>query len=197
MASNSEFIYIFTNPCMPDWIKVGKTKNVKQRLADLDCTAVPLPFECYAYLEVPADLVFKVESGLHKILGRSLDQKKEFFYAKPDTILSYFLYVEGFNNAFHLVVSPDLESGQDKKIASNTNFEMLQIPVGSKLYLTSNPEVFCTVADSTNQVSYEGETWSISGLACELLHRSVSGYRAFMFEDETLWDRRQRLHPGL
>lgn len=197
MASKSEFIYIFTNPCMPDWIKVGKTKNVKRRLSELDCTAVPLPFECYAYLEVPADLVFKVESGLHKILGRSLDQKKEFFRTNADTVLDYFRNIEGFNNAFHLVLHPDLESRQDKKIASSTNFEMLQIPLGSKLYLVNNPEIFCTVSDSFNQVTYAGESWSISGLACHLLDRSVSGYQAFMFEDETLWARRQRLHPGL
>lgn len=191
--ADSEFVYILTNPCMPDWIKVGKAKNVNRRLSDLNCTAVPLPFECYAYLEVPSDLVFNVEHGLHAILGRSLDKKKEFFRTKPEIILDYFKTVEGLNKAFHLVVNPDLESKQDMSIASRTTFELLGVPAGAVLTFVRDSSVTCTVADSINQVMYKGEQWSISGLACDLCKYRINGFRAFMYEDETLWQRRLRL----
>ena len=74
---------------------------------------------------------------------------------------------------------------------------MLNIPVGSELVYVNNPDVVCTVADKTNKVKYKGEMYSISGLAVELRGYNVNGYLCFMFEDETLWERRQRLHPGL
>ena len=45
-------IYILTNQAHPDYIKIGKTSNLEQRLKSLDTTGVPLPFECYYAVEV-------------------------------------------------------------------------------------------------------------------------------------------------
>lgn len=48
-------IYIFTNPAMPDWIKVGITKreDVNKRMKELSQpTGVPLPFEFHFAKEV-------------------------------------------------------------------------------------------------------------------------------------------------
>lgn len=191
--ADSEFVYILTNPCMPDWIKVGKAKNIKKRLEGLDCTSVPLPFECYAYLEVPSELVFDVEHSLHDLMGRALDKKKEFFRSKPEVVLGYFKSIERLNKAFHLVLNPDLESAAEKKKATATNFEMLGVPIGAVLTFTRDSSVSCVVTDTVNQVMYQGLQWSLSGLACQLLGYNVNGYRVFMFEDETLWERRLNL----
>ena len=53
MANKEQgYIYIFTNPSFrEDWVKIGKTKNVSERLRSLDNTSVPLPFEKYATLK--------------------------------------------------------------------------------------------------------------------------------------------------
>lgn len=46
------YVYIFTNESFREgWIKIGKTKNIKKRLNDLDNTSCPLPFDVYATLK--------------------------------------------------------------------------------------------------------------------------------------------------
>lgn len=193
-----EYVYIFTNPCMPEWVKVGKTNNIKRRLSDLNKkTAVPLPFECYAYLKVPADLVFNVERGLHSLLGRSLDKEKEFFRTKPETVYEYFLSIEGFNPLFVLERHPNLESEIEEKKTAVTTFEFLGIPLGAVLYFSRDSSVSCTVTDQTNQVTYKGQVYSVSGLAMEFLGYNANGYKYFLYEDETLWSRRVRMYPNL
>jgi hypothetical protein len=37
-------IYILTNPAMEGYVKVGKTRNLRQRVRALDNTSVPLSF---------------------------------------------------------------------------------------------------------------------------------------------------------
>lgn len=190
---STEFVYIFTNPAMPDWIKVGRTNDVKRRRDELSGTSVPFPFECFAYLEVPSKLVSNVEKGLHDLLGRSFDKEKEFFKSSPDKVLDFFRNVRGYNPSFKLFEHPDLDAPLDKKKLPATNFQMLQIPVGAVLSFDRDDSVTCTVADSTNQVIFQGQRYALSALACELLHYSVNGYRVFVFEGETLWERRLRL----
>ena len=47
----TEIIYVLRNPAMPNYVKIGKTLNLQQRMKDLDNTSVPVPFECiYAAL---------------------------------------------------------------------------------------------------------------------------------------------------
>lgn len=190
---DSEFVYIFTNPCIPDWVKVGRTNCIERRLNDLDCTAVPIPFECYAYLEVPSDLVSAVENSLHKLLGRALDQKKEFFHTNADIVLEYFKSIVALNKDFNLVIAPDLETSEDKTKTQNTTFKLLGVPVGAVLTSVKDSTVSCVVADEINQVVCNGEQLSISRLACRIYGYNVNGFCKFLYEDETLWQRRKRL----
>lgn len=62
----TEIIYVLKNSAMPNYVKIGKTQNLQQRMKDLDNTSVPGPFEC-----VYAALVEKNrcwEQTLHKVL---------------------------------------------------------------------------------------------------------------------------------
>ena len=47
------YVYLLTNPSFrEDWVKIGKTRRpVNVRSAELDNTAVPLPFEVYATIK--------------------------------------------------------------------------------------------------------------------------------------------------
>ena len=197
---NYEYVYCLTNPAMPDWVKVGKAKNIKARLSALSKkTAVPLPFECKAALRVPAESVFKVEHGLHEFLGFSFQKEKEFFRTSLKDVLRFFNTMCSVIPDCQLLIGEDLnfETVQEKKKAAATNFGLLSIPVGSELVYINDTSVVCTVADASNKVMYKNKEYSISGLAMELRGYHINGYRCFMFEDETLWERRQRLHPEL
>jgi hypothetical protein len=194
-----EYVYILTNPAMPDWVKVGKSNNVLRRINDLNCTAVPLPFECFACLKVPADNVMNVERGLQTFLGYSFQKEKEFFRTSPDRVLKYFETAQLLNPAYEIIKGEDLEdeSQTETEKSAATTFALLDLPVGSKLVYTKDSNVVCEVADKSNHVIYEGQKYTISGLAVKLCGYNVNGYTRFMFEDETLWKRRQRLHPEL
>ena len=89
------------------------------------------------------------------------------------------------------------ESQTDKEKSAATTFALLDLLVGSKLVYTKDSNVVCEVADKSNHVIYNGQKYTISGLAVKLCGYNVNGYTRFMFEDETLWKRRQRLHPEL
>jgi hypothetical protein len=195
-----EYVYLLTNPAMPEWVKVGKTNSIPDRLRNLsDRTAVPLPFECQAALKVPADKVFDVEHSLHEFLGFSLDSSKEFFRTKPDTVLTFFRAVQRLVTDCTLLLKEDLnaETPSEKKKAAATTFEILDLPVGSKLVYTGDSTKVCEVADAKNHVVFEGQNYSLSDLAFRLCGYRVSGYQRFTFDDELLADRRQRLHPEL
>lgn len=200
MTNNYEYVYCLTNPAMPDWVKVGKAKNIKNRLTSLNKkTAVPLPFECPAALRVPANSVFKVEHGLHEFLGFSFQKEKEFFRTSLDNVIRFFNTMRSVLPDCQLIMGDELnhETLQEKKKAAATNFALLDIPIGSQLVYINDISVVCTVADESNKVLYKNKSYSISALAVELRGYNVNGYKQFMFEDETLWKRRQRLHPEL
>lgn len=56
MSEKIEFVYIFTNPAMPEYVKVGITNNIERRIRDLSHkTAVPEQFNCHAFLTVKGD----------------------------------------------------------------------------------------------------------------------------------------------
>lgn len=195
-----EYVYLLTNPAMPEWVKVGKTNNILNRIKNLSKkTAVPLPFECQAALKVPAENVYSVEHSLHEFLGFSLDSSKEFFRTKPDTVIKFFRTIQPVVSDCTLLLKEDLnsETPSEKKKAAATTFKILDIPIGSKLVYTGNSKKVCEVADNKNQVIYEGKNYSLSDLAFRLCGYRVSGYQRFTFEDELLADRRQRLHPEL
>ena len=197
---NFEYVYILTNPAMPEWVKVGKSKNIKSRLSNLNKkTAVPLPFVCFAALKVPSENIFNIEHGLHKFLGLSFQKEKEFFRTSKERVLEYFEITHGMIPNSELLFEGDLnkETSAEKKKAAATTFELLEIPVCSELIFIKDSKIVCKVEDKINQVSYNGEQYSLSGLAVKLCGYNVNGYTRFMFEDETLWKRRQRLHPEL
>ena len=194
--NNYEFVYIFTNPAIPDYVKVGITYDIDQRLKDLSSkTSVPLNYECYAYLQVPADgSARKIEAYLHKVLAKSINKTKEFFKASPEEVLDFFegCYLPG---AKLFVINRPQQDTVQKSIP--TTFEMLNIPVGAVLSFKEDLSIKCVVLDSNNKVDFNGKTTTLSAVAKHLKKSSVSGYCFFVYEQdskkETLAERRKRL----
>jgi len=86
-------------------------------------------------------------------------------------------------------------SASDRRVRSpNTRFDNLGIPVGTELLFTKDPDISCVVSNDSNQVEYEGKTWTISRLAMHLLGvSSANGFWHFSYRGETLRARRLRL----
>lgn len=187
-----EYVYILTNDCMPEWIKVGKTKNIKKRLSDLYNTSVPLPFECFAYLSVPTEYIFQVEHGLHDLLGRSYSKEKEFFRTTATNVLDFFKNVSGYNKDFVLVEHPESEE-EEKKKSKKTTFKLLSIPVGSELVYTSDSSIVVKTYDLDNKIIYNNEILSISAFVSNLKGYNVNGYKYFTYKDEVLFHRKKHL----
>ena len=88
------YVYIFTNDSFrDDWVKIGKTTNLKERLKTLFNTSLPLPFKIYATLRTVK--YEEVEKIVHKQIDRLTDlrinQNREFFNVHPTQALDILL----------------------------------------------------------------------------------------------------------
>lgn len=81
-------VYILANSSMPGLLKVGFTENsVQDRMAQLNTTGVPSPFELVHSVEV--DDPHKVEANIHESLAHSrLDKGREFFRISRETAIA-------------------------------------------------------------------------------------------------------------
>ena len=87
-------IYIFINPSFPDYVKIGYSKNVQERINRLNnSSAVPFGFRLYATYEVETEYADKI---LHRLIDklnsnlRSVDtinnklRVREFYLISPE-----------------------------------------------------------------------------------------------------------------
>lgn len=87
------YVYILTNPSFKeDWVKIGKTTNMEERLKTLYNTSLPLPFEVFATMKTTK--YNEAERLIHHYIERftnlRIDKKREFFNVKPEDALAIF-----------------------------------------------------------------------------------------------------------
>lgn len=90
------YVYILTNPSFKeDWVKIGMTQNMEERLRTLDTTALPLPFKKYATLKtVKYQAAEKhVHHYIETFTNLRIRDKREFFNVKPEQALKIFCEV--------------------------------------------------------------------------------------------------------
>lgn len=87
-------VYILTNPSFKkEWVKIGKSsREIKERVKELNNTSVPLPFEIYATLLTSKFNI--AEKLLHEVIDKLSNKRvcknKEFFNLKPEKVLELF-----------------------------------------------------------------------------------------------------------
>lgn len=88
-----EFVYLISNDAIPDWIKIGRTNSLDQRLKDLYNTSVPLPFKLVDYIQTKNNEEARtLETCIHQIIDTinpklrkdSEANRREFFKMNPD-----------------------------------------------------------------------------------------------------------------
>ena len=70
MKKKSGIVYVMGNPAIPDIVKIGKTKNLTDRMRSLYTTGVPLPFRC-VYAKQVEDMDY-VDFGIKSSVVRSV-----------------------------------------------------------------------------------------------------------------------------
>ena len=215
------YIYILTNPSFPQYVKIGYADDVKTRLTQLnrsECT--PFAFRVYATYEVSArltdmkihDVIDKLNPNLRSIDNVNGKKRVREFYAmsKEDAyaLLEAIAEINGLEKNLKLWEQSAKEKAEEEvaeaveedrnERAATFNFAMCQIAIGEQVEFccpsnAHNGELF-TVVDNRH-VSYNGESWSMTALAKELLNQrwALAGPKYFKYKGEWLNDIRERL----
>ena len=193
----SRIVYVMTNEAMPGYVKIGKTKNLEQRIKDLDKTNVPLPFECF-YACTVEDMDF-VETQIHDAFAdRRVRSNREFFRIASERVVAALklVEIEDVTPKNDIVDSAEDQRALDKARTRRPvfKFDMVDIPIGSELNYVRDENIKVKVLDD-RWVEYEGEKTSLSAVAQKLLgyDTGVSGPLYWTYEGEILDERRMRL----
>ena len=180
-------VYILTNECMPDLIKIGRTsRDLEERIKELSRHAgVPTPFECYYAVDVGGEHFENLEEGMHKELAKyRISQKREFFKTTPENAKHCLKIAEAMGGK-EVTPNPDdiIEDSQDKEdLAKNRrqrfNFKMVGIEVGTTLHFKGDSEITCEVADDM-QVIFREEKTSLSNSARIVLQEKGVGWASY------------------
>ncbi len=199
----NEVIYILINEAMLGYVKIGKTTNLEQRIRSLDTTGVPLPFECFYACKVK-DATFVENQLFDAFRDHRVRSSREFFEVAPARVVAALKLAEVEN------VTPKndfVESQEDQKALDEArvrrdrfNFEMVNIPVDSEIYFTGDENKKAKVVDlhAKKSIEFNGELTSLSASAQKILEvgYGVAGTDYWMYEGETLDERRRRMEKG-
>ena len=187
---------------MPGLIKVGMTSDsVESRLTALSSsTGVPLPFECYFAAEVKD--APRIEKTLHQLFAEArINPKREFFRLDPEKVVLA-VSIGEFREVTPGVaqVEPAEQEALEKAKARRPRIRLdaIGIQPGAVLQFTRDESIQAVVT-TDGKVVYEGENLSPSAAALKALHKlgyqtpAASGSEHWMYEGETLDERRRRL----
>ena len=216
-------VYILTNPCLDGWVKIGRTGRgeIERRLRELNAPPnIPLSFRCYAVYEVENpemveenihNIIDQIDDSLHarELLENGRVREREFFRISPETAYPIFKNIatlRGDQEKLKLYV-PTEGQAQEQELAergsrrSNNSFASLQISVGEEISFLYDETLVAQVLDGKNKVGFEGERYSVTGLAAKFLTERygwsdrihVNGRRYFTKDGVPLSDLRDSL----
>lgn len=195
-------VYVLTNPAFENYVKVGKTTNLEQRLRQLDNTSVPLPFRCVYAVEVEDDA--QVERLVHQAFADHRTRTtREFFEVDPQRVIAALKLTRGRDVTPKGDIAEDEEGVKalekaTRKPRKTYKFSDAGLKVGDIIHYANNDQVTAQVI-SEKKVLFEGEETSLSKSALTLLHRdgytwqTVNGWQFWMFEEETIAERLERM----
>lgn len=200
-----EIVYILTNEAMSGYVKIGRTStSLEQRIRELNSsTSVPLPFTAF-YACTVKDAPF-VEHQLHDAFDDSrINPRREFFRIAPERVVAALKLaeIENITPKRDFVDAPEDQEALNRArtIRGRFNFAMVDIPLGAELYFSRDENIKAKVVDmhSTNSIELNGEITSLSRSAQKILgfDYGVAGTDYWMYEGETLDERRRRFESG-
>lgn len=184
------YIYIMTNPCLKDMVKIGYATDVEARRKQLSTTALPYEYEVYATYETSGNLEDK---KLHKMIDSlnpdlRISKNREFFVLSPE-------------DAYELLEAIATISGTKEKLKKKSaartivqktkrppvNFAKCNIPVGAELVYVEDSSVIAIVVDE-RKVLYNDEITSLSAISDKIKGYSTSGPSFFTYNGKLVTD---------
>lgn len=109
----SGVVYCLVNPSFKEnWIKIGRTINMEERLRSLNNTSVPLPFEVFSIIKT-SDM-FSMEQFVHEeFTEKRINEKREYFNIEPNEVTKLFIRLSKLIDGSQVFV---YENGLEKKI---------------------------------------------------------------------------------
>lgn len=194
----NEIIYILINEAMPGYVKIGMTNNsVEERMSQLDRTNIPLPFECYYACEV--ENAHEEEKWLHSIFSdRRVRDGREFFKIDPERVVAAVRRIQKKDvtpkDFVNVTKEEETELEEVKSIRARFDFARYGIPVNAIITFARDDSIQAKVLEN-NKIEIDNEPTSLSASAQKLLgyKKGVAGTLYWMYEGETLDERRKRL----
>ena len=205
-ATNEGYVYVATNPAMPDMVKIGSTtqSDPLSRITSLFTTSVPVPFEL-EYAAAIADDPVKVERALHQAFQpQRLHPKREFFKVEPYQVIAILKLLDVADVTEQAKSDVEAEISQEDRDAlelvrrrPTLNFDELEVSEGSVLIFLRDERVKAEVVDERRvklielpdyeypAVALDGEPKYLSPLSRDLLGvaRYVHPTRYWRLED--------------
>lgn len=178
------YIYIMTNPCLQNMVKIGYAKDVEERRKQLSTTALPYDYEVYATYETPGKLEDK---KLHKLIDNlnpdlRVSKNREFFVMSPEDaydLLEAIAMISGSQDKLQKRNGSDAATEQKTKKPA-VNFQKCNIPIGAELVFIDDPNVKVTVV-TDRKVQYNNEITSLSAVAKSIKGYSIAGPSYFSY----------------
>jgi hypothetical protein len=185
------WVYILLNEAMPDFIKIGLTRqnDVSVRLKQLDNTSTPLPFECYFAARVPD--CERLERTLHFVFGEKRARiSREFFRCDKDLVKAIIELVaiqeeEPTDQEQAITPAQRSEIEATKRARQDRTLQSLGIMPGETLTFAKDPDVTCVVA-GPRTVVFQDEEMSLSKAALKAVRDmgyswgAVSGFEYWL-----------------
>lgn len=219
MSEPKGYIYILTNPSFPQYVKIGYADNIEKRLSQLNRSeCIPFAFRVYAVYEVQSRLsdkkvhaiIDKLNPNLRAIDDFNGHQRvREFYAMSPEdayAILEAIAEINGQTDKLRKIemtpaekaaadTAEEVEEGNRERLSPFT-FSKCGIVPGEYVEWNDNPEMRFKVVDDKH-VEYNGNQFTLSGLAALLLGREnsggVPGPKFFKYKGEWLNTIRKRL----
>lgn len=193
-------VYVLSNPAFDNYVKVGRTIDLEQRLRQLDNTSVPLPFRCVFAIEVDDEVA--VERLVHQAFADvRVRTTREFFEIDAQRVISALKLTNGKDVTPKEDIAEDEESIEalERTVAKRKSYSFsdAHVNVGDVLTYSKDDAVTATVV-ADKKVEFEGEIVSLSKAALTLLHREgykwkqANGWAFWMKDGETLGERVER-----
>lgn len=196
------FIYIMTNPCLQNMVKIGYATDVEERRKQLSTTALPYDYEVYATYETPGKLEDK---KLHKLIDNlnpdlRVSKNREFFIMSPEDaygLLESIAIISGSQDKLSKVTdfTEQNEQAEHRNKRQPVNFAKCGIPVGAELVFVDDPSVK-VIVESDRKVLYNDELTSLTAVARKYKgYKNLNGPSYFTYNgrlitdiaEETMW----------